>query len=49
MNYIGEFALLAILIVVFYQRNNFLTSQLRHNRTTFLLIVNNFTLGEEFG
>tara|TARA_B100001142_G_scaffold217123_1_gene215231 strand:+ start:3684 stop:4304 length:621 start_codon:yes stop_codon:yes gene_type:complete len=39
MNYIGEFALLAILIVVFYQRNNFLTSQLRHNRTTFLLIV----------
>ena len=39
MNYIGEFALLAILIVVFYQRNNFLTSQLTHNRTTFLLIV----------
>ncbi len=39
MNYIGELALLAILIVVFYQRNNFLTAQLIHNRTTFLLIV----------
>jgi len=39
MNYYGELALLAILIVVFYQQNNFLTSQLTHNRTTFLLIV----------
>ncbi len=39
MNYIGELALLAILIVVFYQRNNFLTAQLIHNRSTFLLIV----------
>ena len=39
MNYIGELALLAILIVVFYQQNNFLTAQLIHNRSTFFLIV----------
>ena len=39
MNYIGELALLSILIVLFYQKENFLTSHLRYNRTTFLLIV----------
>ena len=39
MKYIGELALLSILIVLFYQKENFLTSHVRNNRSTFLLVV----------